>query len=72
VTCSSPKSSFWPGPSNVTFAIDGATCGTPITCSRKSLNISFDDPETAWQPTQPALPKNSTAPRFSASVIAFD
>ncbi len=29
--------------------IPGAICGTPTTCIAKSLNISFDEPPTAWQ-----------------------
>ena len=41
-----------------------------MTCCRKSLNISFEAPATAWQATQPASPKKSSAPRFSASVSA--
>ena len=30
----------------------GAICGTPTTCISKSLNISLDRPDTAWQCTQ--------------------
>ena len=37
----------------------------------KSLNISFELPSTRWHDAQLALPKNSSAPRFSESVIAF-
>ena len=36
----------------------------------KSLNISFAAPATAWQATQPPLPKKTSAPRFSLAVIA--
>jgi hypothetical protein len=75
VICSSPKSSSSPGPSKITLPLptpnSGATCGTPATCIRKSLNISFEDPPTAWQPTQLALPKKMSAPRFSEVDIAF-
>jgi hypothetical protein len=48
----------------------GTSCGTPSTWSRKSLNISFEAPATAWQVTQPAEPKNSSAPCFSSAVSA--
>jgi hypothetical protein len=37
---------------------------------RKSLNISFDGPATAWHETQRPLPKKTSAPRFSAAFIA--
>jgi len=57
VTCSRPKSSFCPGPSNAALVFFGATCGTPNTRLEKSLNISLDFPATAWQATHPALPK---------------
>ena len=49
----------------------GANCGMPATWFWKSLNISFDLPFTAWHVTHLPWPKNTSAPRFSASVIAF-
>ena len=48
----------------------GASCGPPIRCGLKSLNISLDWPATAWQATHPALPKKSNAPRFWPGVMA--
>ncbi len=49
----------------------GAICGSPATCILKSLNISLECPETAWQETQPALPKNRSPPFFCGTVIAL-
>ncbi len=74
MTCSAPKSSSASGPSNTTFPLStpntGAICGTATTWLRKSLNISFEPPATAWHSTQRARPKNSKAPRFWAGVMA--
>ena len=39
-------------------------------CGRKSENISFDGPATAWQVTHLAFSKKSSAPRFCPDVIA--
>ena len=49
----------------------GASCGMPATWFSKSLNISFDLPLVAWHVMHLPSPKNTSAPRFSASVIAF-
>ena len=37
-----------PGPSKMLLVTSGAICGTPMTWSWKSLNISLDWPATLW------------------------
>src|SRR5262245_26511086 len=55
-----PESSFSQGPPKIVSPRPtpncGATCGPPIRCGAKSLNISLDGPATAWHVTQFAFP----------------